>query len=51
MGKDHTALVELNIFKCLREGDGSNDHPIKKVWGKKGWWFEIYNYYTLCNIV
>jgi hypothetical protein len=35
MGKDHTALVELNIFKCLREGDGSNDHPIKKVWGKK----------------
>ena len=35
MGKDHTALVELNIFKCLREGDGSIDHPIKKVWGKK----------------
>jgi hypothetical protein len=35
MGKDHAALVELNIFTCLREGDGSIDHPIKKVWGKK----------------
>ena len=35
MGKDHTDLVDLKIFKVLREGDGSKNHPLKKTWGKK----------------
>ena len=35
MGKDHTDLVNLKIFKVLREGDGSKNHPLRKTWGKK----------------
>jgi hypothetical protein len=27
-------LAEIDIFKCLREGDGSKKHPIKLAWGK-----------------
>ena len=35
MGKDHTDLFDLKIFKVLREGDGSKNHPLRKTWGKK----------------
>lgn len=35
MGRDHKALLKLNIFKCLREGDNSRKHPIKQAWGKR----------------
>jgi hypothetical protein len=35
MGKDHTDLVDLKIFKVLREGNGSKNHPLRKSWGKK----------------
>ena len=33
-GRDHVLLAEFDIFKCLREGDGSKKHPIKLAWGK-----------------
>lgn len=28
-------MVECDIFKCLRQGDGSVNHPIRLAWGKK----------------
>jgi len=35
MGRDHSSLLDIDIFKCLREGDGSRKHPIKLAWGKR----------------
>lgn len=29
MGRDHISLVDSDIFRLLREGDGSRDHLIK----------------------
>jgi hypothetical protein len=34
MGRDHSELLDTDIFRCLREGDGSRKHPIKLAWGK-----------------
>jgi hypothetical protein len=33
-GRDHSALIELQVFKVLRVGDGENKHPIRFAWGR-----------------
>lgn len=35
LGRDHSSIVESDVFKCLREGDGSLKHPISLCWGKR----------------
>jgi len=35
LGRDHAMIHDSQIFKVLRDGDGSSKHPIRMAWGKR----------------
>lgn len=35
LGRDHGQILDNDIFRVLREGDGTHKHPIRFCWGKR----------------
>jgi tRNA A37 threonylcarbamoyladenosine biosynthesis protein TsaE len=34
LARDHLSLYHLDLFKVLHQGDGKNDHKLKRSWGR-----------------